>query len=185
MRRLWIAIRVFFVAMFNGEVARQVDEVLARRKLPAEAKSEIKAEPKPEPKKKPEPKPPARSEALTLLAALQREARFVDFLKEPLGEYSDAQVGAVARDVHRDCATVLERMFAIAPLAQQEEGAALDVPVGYDAGRYRLTGNVAGEPPYQGRLVHHGWEAARCELPAWSGKETSARVIAPIEVEVS
>jgi hypothetical protein len=46
---------------------------------------------------------PARSEALNLLAAMQREARFVDFIREPLDGYSDAQIGAAARTVHRDC----------------------------------------------------------------------------------
>ena len=63
-------------------------------------------------------KPPkaARSEAITLLATLQREARFVDFIKEPLDGYSDAQIGAAARDVHRDCGKVLDRLFAIQSL---------------------------------------------------------------------
>jgi hypothetical protein len=32
--------------------------------------------------------------------------------------------------------------------------------------------------------VHHGWQAMQYELPAWSGQEESARVIAPAEVEV-
>jgi hypothetical protein len=183
MRRLWIAVRAFFVVLFNGEVTRQVDEVLQRRRLAApEAAPEGG---KPEPKKKPEPKPPVRSEAVSLLAALQREARFVDFIKEPLGEYSDAQVAAAARDVHRDCGAVLERFFALAPVLGQPEGAEVEVPAGYDAGRFRITGNVAGEPPYRGRLVHHGWEATKCEVPAWSGKDDSARVVAPIEVELA
>ena len=50
---------------------------------------------------------PRRSDAITLLAALQREARFVDLVQEPLGEYSDDQIGAAARDVLRDCREVL------------------------------------------------------------------------------
>lgn len=187
MRRIWIALRAFFVVLFNAEVARQTEEVLNRRKLPAPeaAQAPAKSEPpKPEPKKKPEPKV-VRSEALTLLAALQREARFVDFVKEPLAGYPDDQVAAAARDVHRQCGAVLERFFALAPLATAEEGSPLEVPAGYDAGRYRLTGNVTGQPPYRGRLVHPGWEATKCELPTWSGKEQSARVVAPIEVELS
>ena len=60
-------------------------------------------------------KSPGSSEAITLLAALQREARFVDFIQESLDGYSDAQIGAVARDVHRDCGAVLTRMFALRP----------------------------------------------------------------------
>jgi hypothetical protein len=47
-----------------------------------------------------------------------------------------------------------------------------------------LTGNVTGDPPFQGKLVHHGWEAARCDLPAWTGSAASAQVVAPAEVEL-
>ena len=58
------------------------------------------------------------------------------------------------------------------------------MPAGFDAGRFRLTGNVSGEPPLRGKLVHPGWEAAKCELPTWTGSKDSARVIAPAEVEI-
>jgi hypothetical protein len=125
-----------------------------------------------------------RSEALTLLATLQREARFIDFLQESLDEYADEQVGAAVRDVHRQCRQALERMFALRPLVHEAEGAPIEVPAGFDAGKYRLTGNVAGQPPFRGQLAHHGWEATRCELPSWTGGEGSAMVVAPVEVEV-
>jgi hypothetical protein len=130
------------------------------------------------------PQRSARSDAITLLATLQREGRFVDFLKEELTGYADAQIGAVARDLHRDCAKVVERMFAIQPLLNKDEGAAVEVPAGFDAARYRLVGNVAGAAPFRGLLVHHGWQATRCDLAEWVGGENAARVIAPIEVEV-
>ena len=130
------------------------------------------------------PKPPARSEAITLLAALQREARFVDFIQESLAGYTDAQIGAAARDVHRDCGAVLKRLFALRPAVAEEEGKEVEVPAGFDAGRWRLTGNVAGEPPFHGRLVHPGWEATTCELPTWSGSAAAARIVAPAEVEL-
>jgi hypothetical protein len=139
---------------------------------------------KPAPKPPPTPRAPVRSEAITLLAALQREARFVDFVKEPLDSYTDAQIGAAARDVHRDCGKVLQRLFALAPIAGEAEGAGVEVPAGFDAGRYRLTGNVAGQPPFRGRLVHHGWEATVCQLPQWTGTAAAARVVAPVEVEL-
>jgi len=211
MRRIWLAIKIILLILFQAEVvlliARpstpylqeaaiglleaavivQVLEWLLQRKpapLPApEIKPQVKVEPKPAPAKQP-PKL-ARSEAATLLATLQREARFVDFIKEPLDGYSDAQVGAAVRDVHRDCAKVLDRIFAIRALDDREEGSTLEVPAGFDAGRYRLTGNVVGNPPFRGRLVHHGWEAGDVQLPQWSGTPQSARVIAPIEVELS
>jgi hypothetical protein len=186
LRRIWLAMRVFFLVLFQRGIAEQVAEALVR------ARGEL-PEPAPQPKvekadKKPAaPKPvarPARSDAVTLLATLQREARFVDFVKEPLEGYSDAQIGAAARDVHRDCGKVIERLFAVRPMAAEVEGAALDVPAGFDAGRYRLTGNVAGEPPFHGRLMHHGWEATVVQLPAWSGSEAAAKVVAPVEVEL-
>ena len=40
----------------------------------------------------PQPTAPVRNDAISLLATLQREARFVDIVKEPLADYSDAQV---------------------------------------------------------------------------------------------
>ena len=130
------------------------------------------------------PKPPARSEALTLLATLQREARFVDFIQEPIAAYSDAQIGAAVRDIHRDCGTVLKRLFALQPVVSDGEGTELTLPTGFDAGRFRLTGKVADQPQPKGRVVHQGWEASQCELPLWTGGETAAKVIAPAEVEV-
>jgi hypothetical protein len=135
-------------------------------------------------KKPPAAKPPARSDAITLLAALQREARFVDFIQEPLTGYTDAQIGAAARDVHRDCGAVLARMFALRPAVSDEEGKEVEVPAGFDSGRWRLTGNVTGEPPFRGRLVHPGWEATTCELPTWSGTAAAQRIVAPAEVEL-
>ena len=179
MKRIWLAIRVFFLTLFKRDVAERVALALTAEPAPPKL-----AAPKEMPKPAPAPKPPARSEALTLLATLQREARFVDFLMEPLADYSDAQIGAVARDVHRDCGKVVERLFALKPATAESEGAAIEVPKGFDAVRYRLVGNVAGEPPFSGRVVHPGWEATKCELPTWSGGNATAKVVAPIEVEL-
>jgi hypothetical protein len=177
--RLWLALRAFFRILFDKETGEEVQRLLLEGPRPNEER------PAPQPAK---PAPPlfrpARSDALTLLAALQREARFVDFLKEPLDGFSDAQIGAVARDVHRDCGKVVERWFALAPIAAENEGAEIALPHGFDAGRFRLSGQVSGEPPYRGRLMHHGWEATRCETPVWSGSNESSRVVAPVEVEV-
>ena len=130
------------------------------------------------------PKTAARSEALTLLAALQQEGRLVDFLKEPITAYNDAQIGAAVRDIHRDCGAVLERVFDIQPLLAQPDGAAVEVPAGFDAARYRLTGNVAGTAPFQGHLRHGGWVAAKVQLPEWNGSPAAANVVAPAEVEL-
>ncbi len=125
----------------------------------------------------------SRSEALTLLETLQREARLIDFLKEEIGAYQDAQIGAAVRDIHRDAGKALERLFALRPVLDQAEGS----PVTLDAstaGRVRLVGNVR-EGATEGTLAHHGWAATKTELPLWSGPKEAERVVAPAEVEVS
>jgi hypothetical protein len=196
MRRIWLAIRVFFAVLFNGERAGRAELLLlpgadavppAPREdaaVPTSKQLTVSDFTPPSPPGKPATPKPARSEALTLLAALQREARLVDFLQEPLDEYSDDQVGAAVRDVHRQCRQALERMFALQPILGDAEGATIDVPAGFDAGKYRLTGNVAGQAPFRGQLAHHGWQAGKCDLPSWSGGKEAAMVVAPAEVEV-
>jgi hypothetical protein len=63
------------------------------------------------------------------------------------------------------------------------EGASVTVPAGFDAQRIRLTGNVAGQPPFRGALKHHGWLATSVRLPAVS-TALDPRVVAPAEVEL-
>ena len=86
--RLWFAYVVFFRVLFNGEYAAQLHSPKA---LP-EAKPEPKLPPKAEPKPaaKPEPAAPNQDAALQLLALLQREGRFVDFLEEDVTSFADA-----------------------------------------------------------------------------------------------
>jgi hypothetical protein len=131
----------------------------------------------------PAPPKPARSEALTLLETLQREARLIDFLKEDIAAYQDAQIGAAVRDIHRDAAKALERLFALRPVLDQAEGSPVTLG-GDQAGRVRLVGNVR-EGATAGTLVHHGWAATKAELPLWSGPKDAERVVAPAEVEVA
>lgn len=178
MRRILLAFRVFFRILFNKAIAEQVAKIFR-----GEAPSTTPA-PAARPKPPPAPKPPARSEAITLLATLQREARLVDFVQESLSGYTDAQIGAVVRDVHRDCGAVLDRLFALRPVVTEQEGAEVELPAGFDPNRWRLTGNISGEPPLRGRLVHPGWEATTCVLPTWSGDAAAARIVAPAEVEL-
>ena len=185
--RIWLAIRVFFLVLFDGLTAQKVQAALSDATENEAAASPAKP-PKPTPAvpapSKPKAAAPARSEAITLLATLQREARLVDFLQEKLDDYSDDQIGAAVRDVQRDSAAVLERLFALQPLSKETEGAELEIPTGFDAARFQLVGNLTGQPPFKGHLVHHGWLATRCELPVWSGSESAAKIVAPTEVEL-
>jgi hypothetical protein len=127
---------------------------------------------------------PRRSEAITLLAVLQREGRLVDFLQEPIDAYPDAQVGSAVREIHRETRQALERIFGLVPAVTTVEGGTHRVPAGYDPARIRLTGQVAGAPPHQGTVVHPGWEATRCTLPEWTGGDDAVRIVAPAEVEI-
>ena len=47
-------------------------------------------------------------------------------------QYSDAQIGAAARDVLRDCGAVVERMFGPVAVIDQEEGSAVEVAAGFN-----------------------------------------------------
>lgn len=176
--RIGLAIQAFFRILFSAAFADQVRGIGS-----AAAPDEPSAQPPVV--ENPAPRKPSRSDAVTLLATLQREARFIDICKEPLSEYSDEQVGAAARDVLRECGETLDRIFGIHAVVDDDDGAAIETPAGYDPGRFRLTGNVQGNPPFHGTLVHHGWEAERCDLPQWTGKDEAALVVAPAEVEVN
>lgn len=131
----------------------------------------------------PPPAKPQRSDALSLLASLQREGRLLDFLKEPIDSYSDSQIGAAVRDIHRDCAAVIERQFGLRPVLEQAEGSLISLS-SVSAERIRTTGPKAGQAATAGTLVHAGWIATRCELPTWTGDATAALVVAPAEVEI-
>ena len=130
------------------------------------------------------PPKPARSDAVSLLAALQREGRLIDFLKEPIEGYSDTQVGAAIRDIHRDCGAVLERQFAIRPVLEQSEGSTVELGSKGLAGRIKLSGRVGDGSPASGTLVHHGWQASKCDVPVWTSDADTGFLIAPAEVEL-
>ncbi len=122
--------------------------------------------------------------ALALLALLQREGRLVDFLRESLDTYSDADIGAAARDVHRGCKKVLEQHLSLEPVMPGAEEAKVSVPKGFDPAEIRLIGEAKGEAPYRGTLRHHGWRVVDAKLPSLA-EGVDRMVIAPAEVELS
>jgi len=180
MSRIGTAFRAFFAALQSVQKAEAIRAALEAPSLP---KSNLEAKPQPT-QKTPEPPRPARSEAITLLATLQREARLIDLIQEPLDTFSDEQIGGAARNVLRDAAGVVDRFFALQPVLSQEEGASVDVPPGYDPAKFKLAGNIGGTGPFRGTLDHKGWRATICNLPAWTGSKDAALIIAPAEVEV-
>lgn len=164
--RLWFAWVCFFRVLFDG--------VFAARAFGA-------AEPEEKPKKLPEA-PPVTS-ALQLLALLQREGRFVDFVQEDLAKRSDAEIGSVARVVHEGCRKALRAHATIAPVRSEAEGSSLVLQAGFSPEEVKLVGNVQGSAPYKGVLRHRGWRAESLELPVpVDGHD--AHVLAPAEVEL-
>jgi len=118
-----------------------------------------------------------------LLSLLQKEGRFVDFLQEDVSGYSDQEVGAAARVVHEGCQRVLRDHLSIEPVRQEAEGSSVTLPKGFDPAAVRPTGNVIGEPPFTGSLVHRGWRAVEVRLPKVSSSR-DVRILAAAEVEL-
>jgi hypothetical protein len=180
-----VAFRAFFVALFNSQKAKAIetvlnsDDVALVEKLPAPTVVDQPAKATAAPTVT--TKPP-RNDAITLLATLQREARLIDLIQEPLDQYSDAQVGAAARPCLSQCRSTLARIFELCPLLEQSEGQTVYVPDAASPQRYQWVGDaVVGKN--SGTLVHAGWQATRCEIAQWTGSSDDAKVIAPAQIE--
>jgi hypothetical protein len=187
--RLWLAFLLPFRVLFDAMLAARV-AAAARGQVPASLPSAAETKTTPETKPTPapapkvvEPEPEPDRTALQLLAILQREGRFVDFLQEDMSGFSDADIGAAARVVHEGCTRGLRDVLALAPVRTEAEGAKVELPVGFDANRTRVTGNVTGEPPFRGTLAHHGWRVESIRLPELSAGHDPT-IIAPAEVEL-
>ena len=168
-KRISIAFASFFSALSDPAYAARVQDL---SEVPAPAPAA------PTPLRQASP-----DAALQLLALLQREARLIDFTQENLSSYSDAEIGGAARLVHEGCAKVLREHFTLAPVRPEAEGSRITLNDGFDARAIRLTGNVVGQPPFQGVLSHRGWRAAEVRLPKLADSHDSA-VLAQAEVEL-
>ena len=174
LRRLSIGWNALLTALSSPEFASRI-EALHTPTPPAIAPPHPPA---------PTPAPRLSSDAaLQLLELLQREARLIDFTQEDVRPYSDADLGAAARVVHAGCCKVLGEHFSIAPVRTEAEGSRIRLEAGFDARAVRLTGNVVGQAPFAGTLVHRGWRATDVRLPQLAaGHEAS--VLAQAEVEL-
>lgn len=149
----------------------------------AEPATEPAAAPAPVKEKPPELLDTNPTSALQLLSLLQQESRFIDFTQEDLSQYSDTDIGAAARVVHTGARKVLKNYFELTPISQQDEESRVTLEPGFNASENRLTGNVVGEAPFTGTLMHKGWKAASVNLPKLA-PEHDSRILAPAEVEL-
>jgi hypothetical protein len=160
-----------------------IEETTEREERAAAAKSAASAAEK---KRKPvvaPPPPPSPEIGLRLLAALQEEARLLDFVHEDIAGYSDEQVGSAVRGIHASLRKALAERLDLEPILAGEDGDTVEVPAGFDPGRIRITGRPSGEPPFRGVLRHGGWRARAARLPQPSSGSDPA-VLMPAEVEV-
>jgi len=121
--------------------------------------------------------------ALQLLGLLQKEARFIDFIKENITNYSDADIGVAARVVHEGCNKAINEHFTLSTVRNEQEGSKVTLAEGFDAATVRLTGNIVGSAPFTGTLVHKGWQVTDIRLPKLT-QGYNAKIIAAAEVEL-
>jgi hypothetical protein len=121
--------------------------------------------------------------ALQLLGLLQKEARFIDFIKEDIAAYSDADIGVAARVVHEGCNRAINEHFTLAPIRTEQEGGKITLPQGFDSSSVRLTGNIVGSAPFTGTLIHKGWQVTNIRLPKLT-QGHNATILAAAEVEL-
>jgi len=175
--RLWLSWVASFRILFDGQYAAQVAAL---------------GKPAPEPEALPpaaEPKPvapttkeaSAEDGALQLLALLQREGRFVDFVEQEVTTFSDQDVGAAARLVHEGCRKALHAHAKVASVRSEPEGARLSLE--QPSSDVKLVGNVAGSAPFRGVLRHRGWRVEELRLPKLIGAH-DPKVVAQAELEL-
>lgn len=186
--RVWFAFVCWFRVLFDGAFARSVEALaegrpaeLPRAPTPSPAAD---APPSPAVAAPAPPRGPGPEEgALELLALLQLEGRFVDFVQQEVAAFSDADIGAAARVVHDGCRRALGAHLVVEPVRTEAEGSRVTLEAGFDADAVKLTGNVGGHAPFSGTLRHRGWRAAEVNLPELVGTH-DRRVLAPAEVEL-
>ncbi len=121
--------------------------------------------------------------ALQLLGLLQKEARFIDFIKEDISAYNDADIGVAARVVHEGCNKAVNEYFTLDTVRTDSEGSKVTLAKGFDASEVRLTGNIVGQAPFTGTLIHKGWKVTNIRLPKLT-EGHNASIVAAAEVEL-
>ena len=121
--------------------------------------------------------------ALQLLGLLQKEARFIDCIKEDITSFSDEDIGVAARVVHEGCNKAINEHFTLTPVRTEQEGSKVTLPSGFDASLVRLIGNIVGSAPFTGILVHKGWQITDIRLAKLT-QGHNAKILASAEVEL-
>ena len=121
--------------------------------------------------------------ALHLLSLFQSEGRLVDFIQEDVAQFSDDEIGAAARVVHKGLKKTFEEHFTAEPVLAHEEGDAVTVEEGFQPQEIQLLGQVASAGPFKGTLVHQGWRVTDIRLPQ-TVEGRDSRILAAAQVEM-
>jgi len=175
---LLLLVIILAVKKGSGGVADGEDSI-----EPSQLQSEQAQQQNPTQEKPPQFNETSGDSALQLLALLQQEARFIDFLEEDAQTFSDAEVGAAARVVHDGARKILHENFSIRPVRSEEEGTQITLESGFNNQEMRLSGNVVGEAPFTGQLIHRGWRVSQVNLPRVN-PEHELSLVAPAELEI-
>jgi hypothetical protein len=142
------------------------------------AKVDALINPPPPPPPKPNPEP------LRILALLQREGRLIDFLMtENIQSSDDGQIAAAVKDLQPKWMATLTKHLVLVPVMTQPESSQVEVPAGFDPSAIRVVGNVTGEPPFRGTLIHAGWRVREIKVPT-PPEGQDEFVLQPAEVEL-
>ncbi len=158
MNRLLLACKALWLTLTDAPTAQRVEQVV--RKAPA-------------------------GPDLRVLAVLQRDGRLVDFLQEEIDGFTNDEIGAAVRDIHKGCRKALRDYLTVEPILSSQEGDSVTVAHDFDPAEIRLTGAVKGSPPFRGVLKHHGWRVRTVHLPVIPGARDDSAVLAPAEVEIA
>jgi hypothetical protein len=131
----------------------------------------------------PPPPPKPDGTPLRVLALLQAEARFIDFLMDDLSKGTPEQIVAAVRELHPKAQAALKKALDVEPVRTEPEQTTVTVPAGFDPSAIKVVGNVTGQPPYAGTLVHPGWRVKAMRLPA-PPEGVDEFVLQPAEVEL-
>jgi Domain of unknown function (DUF2760) len=180
--RIWLSWLTSFRILFDGRFAARVALVRDADAQPEATRPiALPVEPPLQAPRK-EATPSSANAALQLLALLQREGRFVDFVQQELTSFSDADIGAAARVVHEGCRRAIGAHARIVSVRSEAEGASLTLERASED--VKLVGNVAGSAPFRGVLRHRGWRVEELTLPTVVGTH-DPRLVAPAELELS
>src|SRR4029077_8156753 len=119
LNRFWIAIQAFWRTLTDADFAARLEPLFS---------------------------PATTGPDLRVLAVLQRDGRLIDFLEEDIDPYTDAQIGAAVRDIHRACRKSLREYLTLEKIWNAAEEDRVTVTADFDPAAVRLIGNVNGAP---------------------------------------